>query len=76
MLLKFVRGKRYNGVSYGPGYPESVVEVDDVSARVFLATFAAIPAEPVVLPPVGTLSTASLDVETRDPELPRRRGKR
>lgn len=76
MRLKFVRGKCYNGVTYGPGYPEQEAEVDDVWARKFLASGAAVMVVPVELPPVPTLSTASVGVESRDPELPRRRGKR
>jgi hypothetical protein len=76
MLIKFVRGKRYNGESYGPGYPESVVDVDDKSARIFLASGAAIAVEAQPLPPIGTLSTASVEVESRDPQMPRRRGRK
>ena len=75
MRLKFLKGKTYNGVQYGPGYPEQEAEVDDVWARKFLASGAAVMVVPVTLPPVPTLTTESVVVESRDPK-PSRRGKR
>lgn len=78
MRLKFVRGKCYNGVTYGPGYPEQEAEVDDVWARKFLASGAAVMVVPVELPPVSTLTTDSIAdaVESRDPVVSTRRGRR
>ena len=78
MRVKFLRGKVYDGVSYGPGYPESVADVDPKWARIFISQGAAVAVDDAPLPVSGTLSTASIDVESRDPALPapRKRGRK
>lgn len=77
MLLKFLKGKCYNGVDYGPGYPQDTADVDDKHARVLLGQGAAIQVVPADLPPAVPLSTESFadTIESRDPK-PTTRGKR
>lgn len=77
MLIKFLKGKCYKGVDYGPGYPEDTADVDEKDARVLLAQGAAIQVVPAELPPVPSLSTESVlgSIESRDPQ-PQARGKR
>ena len=78
MLIKFIRGMCWNGVDYGPRYPEDTVDVEERQARALLAQGAAIQVVPVELPPVPTLSSASMPgvVESRDPQPSARRGKK
>lgn len=76
MLIKFIRGTCWNGVDYGPRYPQDTVDVEDRQARALLAQGAAVQVVPVELPPVPSLSTHSLAdvIESRDPKPAR--GKR
>jgi hypothetical protein len=78
MLIKLVRGKCINGVDYGPGYPEDVVDVDPRIARAYLASGAAVLVVAQELPPVATLSsdTIGITVESRDPRPSSRRGRK
>lgn len=76
MRIRLLKGKRINGESYGPGYPESEVDVEEKIARHYLQTGAAVLVVEQELPPVGTLNTMSIAdaVQERDPK--HRRGKR